>query len=912
MSIWRSRCPRTLPLVAVLAAAAGPSLHAATVTSTWVGSASANWSAPANWSPATAYPNNGNGGVSDYSVIIKSVTTPNNNPTADVSASIDSLTLNAGANLTINTGITVSLNTTTVINAGNITLNGNSTSGNSTLSLAANGTTFLTGGGTVSLTVGNYSRISGGTLVNVDNTIQGQGTIACTLINEATLYAVHNVATLWNGQIWGFPLELDAPVDNSNGTLTLADDGAISVHTTVTGGTLSTSSDSYLYGNGTLKNVTLTANSILNVQSGFIMPSFAGTLTNLGTITNSVGNLTFNNATLAGGGTVLLSKTANIVGSFTNFDNTIRGQGSITANTTNQSTIRAEGGTLSVYSLNNASGNISVAANATLYCNGTLSGGNISLDYTALPLGVGQLAGTGTLQNVTLTSGSTWTLVNASPTIAGTFTNRGTITFYQSASTAVLKFPPTGTTTLNGGGTISLSNATFTQITGNFTNLDNTIQGAAIISSNITNQSSIIASGGNLTLTGTVDNSNGIITVTANGTLLANATFTGGNISVMSGGQVGGNGTVTSTAFSGNATIIGFPQFNNITLANASTLTIPTSAAARLSGTFYNSGTLALLSNTPLFLATNGTTTLTGGGTVILSHTSIGTGNLTNLDNTIQGAGGIASNLTNYGAIIATGGNLSFTSFVTGTGNAIITPGAAITAYNFAQSSLQNDGAFTLNIAGTLGPITGNGTVSISSNAHLILAPNSPTSHQSDLTAPTLHALDLTNNKFIIDPVSKSTTFTKLKSEIAAGDIFSSALTPNTTLLLIDNAVANLTTFGGLPVTTNSLLLATELLGDANLDGKIDLSDLSTVLNNFGTTTSAWTSGNFDGAATIDLTDLSAVLNNFGLSTPSATTELPIADYQLPSIPSPEPTTLAPLALAAAALFTRKRRYPQS
>jgi hypothetical protein len=69
------------------------------------------------------------------------------------------------------------------------------------------------------------------------------------------------------------------------------------------------------------------------------------------------------------------------------------------------------------------------------------------------------------------------------------------------------------------------------------------------------------------------------------------------------------------------------------------------------------------------------------------------------------------------------------------------------------------------------------------------------------------------------------------------------------------------------------------LLGDANLDGHVDLTDLSAVLNNFGTATSNWTNGNFDGAATVDLTDLSDVLNNFGASsavsgvvTPDATT----------------------------------------
>ncbi len=57
------------------------------------------------------------------------------------------------------------------------------------------------------------------------------------------------------------------------------------------------------------------------------------------------------------------------------------------------------------------------------------------------------------------------------------------------------------------------------------------------------------------------------------------------------------------------------------------------------------------------------------------------------------------------------------------------------------------------------------------------------------------------------------------------------------------------------------------ILGDANLDGKVDLNDLNVVLNHLGLTDSLCADGNFDSAATIDLNDLNDVLNNLGTGT---------------------------------------------
>jgi hypothetical protein len=90
------------------------------------------------------------------------------------------------------------------------------------------------------------------------------------------------------------------------------------------------------------------------------------------------------------------------------------------------------------------------------------------------------------------------------------------------------------------------------------------------------------------------------------------------------------------------------------------------------------------------------------------------------------------------------------------------------------------------------------------------------------------------------------------------------------------------------------------LLGDTNDDGKVDLTDLSVVLNHFGQATPFKADGNFDDAATIDLTDLSDVLNNFGrsISSPAAS----------PAVAAPEPASLALFGFGVAGVLMRRRR----
>ncbi|MGN6370575.1 MAG: beta strand repeat-containing protein [Phycisphaerae bacterium] len=287
----------------------------------------------------------------------------------------------------------------------------------------------------------------------------------------------------------------------------------------------------------------------------------------------------------------------------------------------------------------------------------------------------------------------------------------------------------------------------------------------------------------------------------------------------------------------------------------------------------------------------------------------------------INGAGGSLA--------IAGGGSLTFSGNNSYTGGTTINAGSTLIIAGASAlpsgKPVANNGKLLVNAGATIGQLSGNGALTIGTAgtpATLHLSANAPGSIVAALTLNTGSQLDLANSALVVqsaDAATKATALDTLTGLVNAARNNGAWNTPGITsafvagnasqfgIAVADNALLHFSTFAGQSVNDNSILIAPELLGDTNLDNKIDLTDLSTVLNHFGTATAAWTDGNFDGASTINLTDLSYVLNHFGTSNPnpfasSASTAAPAI-----STAAPEPATAATLAIAALLLAKRRR-----
>jgi hypothetical protein len=87
---------------------------------------------------------------------------------------------------------------------------------------------------------------------------------------------------------------------------------------------------------------------------------------------------------------------------------------------------------------------------------------------------------------------------------------------------------------------------------------------------------------------------------------------------------------------------------------------------------------------------------------------------------------------------------------------------------------------------------------------------------------------------------------------------------PGYGLAVVDNADLGLASFLGRDVTTDSLIVAPALLGDANLDGMASFADLVTLAENYGAANSTWAESDFNADRAVNYADLSLIEQHYG------------------------------------------------
>ena len=429
---------------------------------------------------------------------------------------------------------------------------------------------------------------------------------------------------------------------------------------------------------------------------------------------------------------------------------------------------------------------------------------------------------------------------------------------------------------------------------------------------------------------------------------------------VSAGGTLNLSGGGSVTFMSDNSTYgqLNIPSGVTVLLGGGSTLGLTGSLGA---ASVSDNGLIAFNRTTPLTVATAitgtggieqreaGVTTLTGLNTYA-GTTTITKGTLTVGDGTTNGQLGSGAIVNNSSLILNRSDAMTIGGPVTGTGaltkagadNATLT-GAA----NYSGPTTISAGTLTYGggVNHTIGTVSGGGTlkvaastklntkaltnVSLSSSGTLTIASNSGVSvlNSVDVSGG---LLDVKNNDLLVHNGSNvqnlikagasgnwSTTTNAITSSSAKASLSSSnkyglAYATGTAYQAV--ATPARTTFDSQPIVATDEVVMVTLLGDLNMDGKVNLLDATKFLQNLYGTNKTWTQGDFNYDGKVNLQDATPLLQNLYKTTatgfPADTGVVPIGvtGSSGGSAPVPEPTSLALLGLGAAALLSRRRR----
>jgi hypothetical protein len=279
-----------------------------------------------------------------------------------------------------------------------------------------------------------------------------------------------------------------------------------------------------------------------------------------------------------------------------------------------------------------------------------------------------------------------------------------------------------------------------------------------------------------------------------------------------------------------------------------------------------------------------------------------GTGNLTQSGGTFT-----ATTTANSGTIEQTGG-MSSLGAVTGTG------------------TMQVGGSATVNSITTVASIS-QSSLSVSSNGMLTISPNSPASNILDsLQISGSGDLNIGNNALLINYGAGPDPIASIQSWIASGyaggswtgsGIMSTAAQSNSGSYGIGYAdSADKGNPANLP--SGMIEIMYTLLGDANLDGKVNGADFAIMAANFNQGGKSWDQGDFNYDFNVNGADFTLLAKNFNQSaTQSAAGAADLAALDAFAAANginlagvPEPATTVLLTLGALSALARRRRRP--
>ena len=692
-----------------------------------------------------------------------------------------------------------------IINSGTLTLSGNNTySGNTTLNA-----------GTLNINANQALGNGAGTLV-----INNGGTINNTSGGNVTL--TNNNPQSWNADFTftgsnNLNLGTGNVTANANRTVTvtaktLTVDGNITAHT-------------YSLTSAGVGNLTL--NGVMDLTTGGITANGTGTLT-------VSGNNTFSGNVTTGANATLRGVNPNPAYAWTPFGSMINETSYPLGNVNfmgSQSTVQLVGGNITVgtpsqgfmgdinngltFTFENVSGNnyiylFDLASNQNVTFRS--DAGNLTLDITPLnsfnqwnfPGAVGDnvaFTGNGTI-NLTYTANQTYAEMGNCTVGNGTSTGTLVISKVFSSNGGAMTISPNSTLQINPGGSWLSATANDTgAITDNGTIVFNTGAGAA-------GQTGVISGTGGVTQAGS-----GTLTLSQTNTYTGNTTILAGTVSIGADNNLGNTTGTIGTLVFGNGTggtggtlslsAAGITTSRNILVQSGGCATIVTNNLTANTGTTTVNGTLTMGSGTTYLY---GNSTLTGNGTVVVTHTGNGTTGdfgaqynanssttrTTSLGNLTVNFASTAANQTvdglTYGSLlfsntgetanatsanITVNGNLTVTSsanFTAGAGNITIGNGTASTGsisnagtLNFnnlnvaANDSVTSSGNFTVSgtmtVNGTFGPAA-NATITVTNTGGTTVAGGGAIASSGTINGLTLSGnLTLqasTNSKFTL------------------------------------------------------------------------------------------------------------------------------------------------------------------